>query len=182
MREARPYCQLCAGMRALRLRVDDDGRVVDIRGDCEDPLTAGYACVNGLQWPAAHSSPKRLLHPLKRRADGRFEHIDLEQALDETASKLAVVPEHDGPDAIGAFRGTLSDSNYMLPAFVRALGSHGVYSTMTVDQSAKWVWLRTARRLGRWRRAVRDGGRDSARRRQSPGVAVDLQLPQRASS
>lgn len=147
MREAKTFCQLCAGMCALRLRVDDAGRVVDIRGDREDPLTAGYACVKGLQLPAAHSSPERLLHPLKRRADGGFERIGLEQALDEIASKLAIILEHDGPDAIGAFRGTLSYSNYMLPAFVRALGSHGFYSTMTVDQSAKWVCFE---RLGGW--------------------------------
>lgn len=146
-REAKTFCGICAGMCALVLRLDDEGEVLDIRGDRDDPLTAGYACIKGLQLPEAHRSPERLLRPLKRLPDGRFEPIGLEQALDEIGERLRAIRERDGPDAIGAFRGTLSYSNYMLPSWVRSIGSHGFYSTMTVDQSAKWV---TFERLGGW--------------------------------
>ena len=63
----------------------------------------------------------------------------------------------DGADAIAGFRGTMSYSNatanFMLPAFLRALGSRSFFSTMTVDQSAKWI---TVERLGSWA-----AGRDS---------------------
>lgn len=145
------FCGLCAGMCALRITRDENGEVTDVRGDHDDPLTAGYACIKGLQLPAAHASPERLLHPLKRTPEGRFVRIGLEEALDEIGERLRRILEadgpEDGPEAIGAFRGTLSYSNYMLPAWLRALGSHGFYSTMTVDQSAKWV---TVERLGAW--------------------------------
>ena len=141
------FCGLCAGMCALRITLDENGKVTDVRGDRDDPLTAGYACIKGLQLPTAHASPDRLLHPLKRTPEGRFVRIGLEEALDEIGERLHRILEAGGPDAIGAFRGTLSYSNYMLPAWLRALGSHGFYSTMTVDQSAKWV---TFERLGAW--------------------------------
>ena len=38
-------------------------------------------------------------------------------------------------------------ANAMLPAFLREIGSQAYYSTMTIDQSAKWV---TFERLGGW--------------------------------
>lgn len=147
LNEVRTFCSICAGMCGLVLQFDEQGKVLDIRGDRSNPLTAGYACIKGLQLPQAHSSPERLLRPLKRLANGRFQSIGLEQALDEISEKLSQICDRDGADAIGAFRGTLSYSNYMLPSWIRSLGSQGFYSTMTVDQSAKWV---TFERLGGW--------------------------------
>ncbi len=147
VRTVKTFCGICAGMCGLSITLDDQGQVTDIRGDRDNPLTKGYACIKGLQLPEAHRSPERLLHPLKRQADGSFAQIGLEQALDEIGAKLQAILDRDGPEAVGAFRGTLSYSNYMLPAWVRAIGSHGFYSTMTVDQSAKWV---TVERLGVW--------------------------------
>jgi anaerobic selenocysteine-containing dehydrogenase len=146
-RVVKTFCGICAGLCGLDVTLDADGEITDIRGDRDNPLTQGYACIKGLQLPAAHRSPARLLHPLKRQEDGTFARIGLEQALDEIGARLTTILERDGADAIGAFRGTLSYSNYMLPAWVRSIGSHGFYSTMTVDQSAKWV---SFERLGGW--------------------------------
>jgi len=104
-----------------------------------------------LQAPDAHNGPQRLLNPLKRMPDGAFQSIALEQALDEIGEQLRRIIERAGPDAIAAFRGTQSGlnstANYMLPAWLRAIGSPSFFSTMTVDQSAKWV---TVERLGTW--------------------------------
>jgi anaerobic selenocysteine-containing dehydrogenase len=146
-RVVKTFCGICAGLCGLDVTLDTAGEITGIRGDQGNPLTQGYACIKGLQLPAAHSSPARLLHPLARQKDGTFVRIGLEQALDDIGARLAAILERDGPEAIGAFRGTLSYSNYMLPAWVRCIGSHGFYSTMTVDQSAKWV---TFERLGGW--------------------------------
>ena len=80
-----------------------------------------------------------------------FERIALEQALDEIADRLRLIIERDGPEAVAAFRGTQSGLNstayFMLPAWLTAIGSPSFFSTMTVDQSAKWV---TVERLGVW--------------------------------
>jgi anaerobic selenocysteine-containing dehydrogenase len=133
------------------LTLDENRRIVGIRGDKEHPATSGYVCIKGLQSVQAHNWAGRLTHPLKRRPDGSFQRIGLEQALDEIAAKLQSIIERDGPEAVAAFRGTQSGLNStafeILPAFLRAIGSPSFYSTMTVDQSAKWVCLE---RLGVW--------------------------------
>jgi anaerobic selenocysteine-containing dehydrogenase len=149
-REARSFCRICAGNCALLLTVAGE-RITAARGDKSNPLTHGYACIKGLHLHDAHNSPERLLHPLKRQSDGSFARIDLERALDEIAGSLRALLADGEPDSVAAFRGTLSYSNpvanQMLPDWLRSLGSRSFFSTMTIDQSAKWV---AAERLGRW--------------------------------
>ena len=144
-------CRICPGSCTLILSHDSNGRITGARGDRNNPVTQGYACIKGLNLHEAHYSPERLLRPLKRAADGSFASIPLDQALDEIAARLARIIERDGPDAVAVFKGTLSYLNvaaaHMLPAFLDALGSKSLFSTMTIDQSAKWV---TAERLGSW--------------------------------
>ena len=149
--EAVTSCRICAGMCSLRLERDAAGRIVSARGDKANPLTRGYACIKGLQLPAAHASPQRLLHPLKRQADGSFTRIALDDALDEIAEQLRGLIERHGADAVAGFRGTMNYSNQTanakLQAWLAALGSNSFFSTMTIDKSAKWV---TFERLGGW--------------------------------
>jgi len=149
-RTARSFCRICAGNCALLLTIDND-RVVAARGDKSNPQTGGYACIKGLYLHEAHNSADRILHPLKRGGDGTFHRVPLDQALDEIAASVRDLIRSHGPDSIGAFRGTMNYSNlsanHMLPDWLRALGSSSFYSTMTIDQSAKWV---TFERLGGW--------------------------------
>jgi anaerobic selenocysteine-containing dehydrogenase len=144
------FCRTCGGVCGVEVTISDD-RIVKIQGDRANPLTQGFACLKGLQAPAFHYHPKRLLHPLKRLDDGSFVEIPLEQALDEIAAKLAAILQTSQPRAIAGYRGTQnyldSTAFHMLPAWLNAFGSPSFYSTMTIDQSAKWV---TADRLGTW--------------------------------
>ncbi|MBW2495964.1 MAG: molybdopterin-dependent oxidoreductase, partial [Deltaproteobacteria bacterium] len=145
------FCRQCMGMCGTIVQVDEQGRVVEVRGDPEDPSTLGYACFKGLKATEAHNSPSRILEPLKRMPDGSFEPIELETALDEIAQKMREVLERDGPEAIGGYRGGgaffTSSSVMMLPAFLEAIGSPKAFSSVTIDQSAKSV---AAGRLGIW--------------------------------
>jgi anaerobic selenocysteine-containing dehydrogenase len=144
-------CRICAGQCGLRVELDEAGGAVSVRGDEENPVTLGYACSKGITLTEAHRHPDRLLHPLKRGPDGRFVRIGLEQALDEIAAILRGIIAGAGPDAVAGFRGTMNYSNlaanHMLPEWLRCLGSASFFSTMTIDQSAKWI---TFERLGGW--------------------------------
>lgn len=151
MKEKVASCRICAGQCSLRFMLDETDRIIQIRGDKANPITRGYACIKGLTLHDAHYSSDRILYPLKRQADGNFQRISLAAALDEIAASINSILDTDGPDAIGGFRGTMnytnSIANQMLPDWLAAMGSHSFFSTMTIDQSAKWV---TAGRLGTW--------------------------------
>lgn len=150
LRQEKSYCRICSGMCGLIVTIADD-RIVDVCGDKDHPLTRGFACSKGLQAVEAHYGNDRLLRPLRRKADGSFEEISSTQALDEIAAKLSVILERDGPDAVAGYRGTINvysaSSAHMLRDWLGSLGSSAYYTTMTIDQSAKFV---TAQRLGVW--------------------------------
>ncbi|MEO8299372.1 MAG: molybdopterin-dependent oxidoreductase [Burkholderiales bacterium] len=156
MKEVNSFCRMCMGRCGMTITVDEHQAVVAVRGDKDHPLTQGYACFSGLQAPDIHRGPERLLHPLKRQPDGTFVRIELSQALDEIAERLRTIIDIHGPSALAGFKGTGGYSNTLmarlLPNWLKALGSQAMFSTMTVDQSAKWV---TTERLGHW-----DGGRN----------------------
>ncbi|MDO8703832.1 MAG: molybdopterin-dependent oxidoreductase [Sulfuricaulis sp.] len=155
-REGVSFCRTCGGFCGVRLGIDEQGRLAQIKGDKEHPLTEGYACFKGLRAVETHNGPARLLHPLKRRPDGSFERIPLRQALDEIAEKLQIVIAAHGAQAVAIYRGTPNYVNAISYAFVdawlKAIGSDSLFSTVTIDQPAKWV---AAARLGYWRAGKR---------------------------
>lgn len=144
-------CRICSGQCGMLFDLDQAGRIVGTRADRNNPVTRGYACIKGLTLADAHYSADRLLHPLKRQPDGSFQRIAAEQALDEIAARLRVIIDRDGADAVAGFRGTMNYTDslacHALPGWIASIGSHSFFSTMTIDQSAKWI---TAERLGAW--------------------------------
>jgi anaerobic selenocysteine-containing dehydrogenase len=149
MREEKSYCRLCFGFCGVKVTIDDNEQVVAVRGDRENPATQGYACVKGLDVPSALYGDKRLRRPLKRVGD-RQVPISLEQALTEIAERMQAIIDEDGAQSLGFYRGTgtfgSSIAALTFPALAEAVGGQR-FSTMTIDQSAKWV---TADRLGTW--------------------------------
>lgn len=150
-REVRSVCRYCAGACGVIATLDDSDRMVALRGDREHPLTAGFVCSKGLQSVEAMNGEQRIVRPLKRMPDGSFVEIALETALDEIAAKLRHILDEDGPDAIGLFKGTQTWKNptahQMMTAWLQSLGSSRMFSTLTIDQSAKQV---TMGRMGYW--------------------------------
>jgi anaerobic selenocysteine-containing dehydrogenase len=151
VRVEKAFCRICLGHCGMQLTIDEDDRIVDIRGDKEHPLTRGYACFKGLQAEEAHHGDARILQPLKRNAAGGFDPIRSEQALDEIASRIAAIIETHGPDAIGVYFGNGSIFNStavtMQAHFLEAIGSKSRYTSYTIDQSAKTL---SAERIGAW--------------------------------
>jgi anaerobic selenocysteine-containing dehydrogenase len=139
------FCRLCSPLCGLVVDVDD-GRVVDVRGDVAHPVTAGFTCTKGRQLGVLHHRPDRLLHPL---SDG--EPVAYDVAVAEIGHRLRNLIADHGPDAVALFVGTQSYTASLTHSFMnawfRAIGSTSLYSTMTIDQSAKWV---ADGRIGVW--------------------------------
>ncbi|MDV7352845.1 molybdopterin-dependent oxidoreductase [Rhodococcus oxybenzonivorans] len=71
------------------------------------------------------------------------------QATADIAGRLRAIVDRHGPDAVALFMGTQQNFAALTPpmarAWFRGTGSHKLFSTMTIDQSAKWV---VAERMG----------------------------------
>lgn len=149
VRKVKSYCRMCFGFCGVDVTIDDDDRIVEVRGDHDNPASLGYACIKGLEAPALHNDPARPLHPLKR-VGSRFVRIGLEEALDEIAAKMQAIAAEDGLQSLAFYRGTGAFGSTIMvhtfPALAQAIGGQ-LFSSMTIDQSAKWVAMD---RLGTW--------------------------------
>ncbi|UZW58292.1 molybdopterin-dependent oxidoreductase (plasmid) [Sphingobium sp. JS3065] len=151
MAEVLSMCRVCTAICGMVVSLDDEGQVTAVRGDRDHPASRGYNCSIGLQAPALMNDPERLLHPMKRMADGGFQPIDLDTALGEIADRLRAIVEESGPDSVGLFKGTQTYQNatasQMLVDWMAALGSQNYFTTLTIDQSCHAV---TKARMGAW--------------------------------
>jgi anaerobic selenocysteine-containing dehydrogenase len=148
-RKAKSFCRNCGALCSMELTVEGD-RIVGVVGDGSVSPYGAYMCPKGRASVDFHNGAEnRLLHSLKRNAAGAYDELPAAQAMDEIAAKLAALVAEHGPRSVafyhgtGAYRGVLG--GLLERAFVAALDSPNFFSTMTIDQSAKWV---TSGRMG----------------------------------
>ncbi|MBA2933837.1 molybdopterin-dependent oxidoreductase [Sphingomonas sp. CGMCC 1.13654] len=151
MEQRYSYCRNCAANCGMVFEVEDN-RIVSARSDRANIVSEGYVCIKGTMAVDLHKGAEdRLTHCLKRAEDGSYHPIDKYQAVDEIAAKLRAILDRHGPRALGSFFGTTSYSDCVGKPFLKSLmnelGAPATFSSMTVDQSSKWV---TAARLGHW--------------------------------
>lgn len=119
----------------------DDNKVVAVRGVKEDPLFEGYTCIKGRQLPDQMNHPERLLRPMRRTADGSFEEITSETALDEIGAELRRIIDTHGPRSVATYTGTGAYQNSTTIPVTRgwhkAIRSRSLYTSLTIDQPAK---------------------------------------------
>ena len=145
----RTFCRFCHANCAMLADVED-GKVVAVRGDPEDPVYGGYTCLKGRELPDSHNAAHRLIHSLVRR-DGEFVETPMGETLDHVADKLrAIIAEH-GPHSVAVFMGSGGYQNSAAWAasysFAQAIGSRNFYTSVTLDQPAK---VFTTARYGKW--------------------------------
>jgi anaerobic selenocysteine-containing dehydrogenase len=136
------FCRVCPNSCGILVDVED-GRVVRVTGDRENPLFRGYTCVKGRAIPEEMQRPDRLLHSQKRQPDGSFRPIPVEQAMDEIAERLAAIVDEHGPRALAGYIGTYviasSTSRPVFTAFLNAMGTPMVFTSNTIDQPGKAI-------------------------------------------
>ena len=142
-------CRICNKGCPLIAEVVDD-RLIEISGDRENALFAGYTCLKGRAMPAFLNSPDRLLHSQKRSPDGGFQPIAFEQALDEIAARLDAIRDEYGPRAIATYYGTQMQNvpaGPLMRAFAEAIGTRMNFAASSVDKPGRPIaWAM----LGRW--------------------------------
>jgi anaerobic selenocysteine-containing dehydrogenase len=145
METRRTFCRFCHANCAMLADVED-GRVVAVRGDPDDPVFGGYTCIKGRQLADAHNHPERLRTCL---IDGR--PASTEAALDHVAAKLREIIDQHGPHAVAVYGGTYAFQNSAgvgaAVSFANGIGTRNIYTSVTLDQPAK---VYTTARYGVW--------------------------------
>jgi anaerobic selenocysteine-containing dehydrogenase len=149
-RSQHSICRICYAFCSVVVDVDRNGRIANVTGDKDSPGSRGYICIKGRQAAEIHHGSSRVLQPLKRQPNGTFTPVSLDTALDEIASNLAGIRRRHGGESIAVYRGGAAyhtTANQMQQDWLKAIGSQSLFSSLTIDQSAKIV---TADRLGSW--------------------------------
>ncbi len=119
-------CVACSQQCGVVVGIEN-GRVVEIAGDKEHPVSEGFICIKGTRAAEMHYRPDRIHWPLKRagaRGEDRWERIEWDQAIDEIAAKLRTLSAQYGPESIAVTTGTLHGADWgMGERFLNLLGS-----------------------------------------------------------
>jgi anaerobic selenocysteine-containing dehydrogenase len=80
----------------------DDGRVVGVRGDPDNPDSRGFLCIRGQASREIIDNPRRLLHPLRRSSrSGAWQRVSWDDALDAVAARMQAA----GREAVATWSG-----------------------------------------------------------------------------
>jgi anaerobic selenocysteine-containing dehydrogenase len=138
----RTFCRICEAACALRAECDAGGRLLRLYPDREDPVSRGFACAKGTRFVDVAHHPDRLLSPLQRQADGRYQAVAWEVAMAQCEARLRPIVERHGPHAIALYVGNPLAFNVMgavsALALMRALGSRNVFTAGSQDCNNKF--------------------------------------------
>ena len=139
-RTALRICPLCEANCGLVLEISGN-TVTSVRGDKDDVFSHGFICPKGVSFGEVDSDPTRLRTPMIRNAAGTLEPASWDEAFGVIRTRLGAIVAQSGPEAVGMFLGnpnvhSLSGA-FMLPAFIKALGTSQRFSASTVDQMPK---------------------------------------------
>ncbi len=118
-------CSLCSSICGIELMVEDN-RIVSVRADQDNPRSHGYCCRKARGMQFFQHNPERLLYPMKKVGEGKFERISWEQAIEEITAKIKAIVDEHGPRAfacqgLGGFLGQVH--TVMAKQFMQAVGS-----------------------------------------------------------
>jgi anaerobic selenocysteine-containing dehydrogenase len=185
------FCRNCSALCSMQIELEN-GRMVRAWPDGSVSPYGGYLCPKGLASIEFHNGAEgRLCNSLKRQPDGRFAPIDAETALDEIGARLKSLYEEHGPRSIAVYHGTGAYrcvlGGLMERAWVAALDTPNFFSSMTIDQSAKWVTMARMGVMASGRHSFRDadvallaGGNPVVTHQGAPFAVAETGAPGRA--
>jgi len=188
---AKTFCRNCSAACAMEVDIAD-GRLQTARPDGSVSPYGAYMCPKGLSAIEFHNGAEgRLYESLGRGSDGTLAPVPTAQAVADIGDRLkALVAEH-GPRCVAVYHGTGAYRSVlgglMERAWVAALGTPNFFSSMTVDQSAKWVTMGRMGVFAGGRHAMRDadlvllaGGNPVVSHQGAPFALVESGAPARS--
>lgn len=105
-----------------------DGKLVDVEGDPEHPISQGRLCIRCLTLPEYIYHPQRIIHPMKRdpekRGKNEWQRITWDEAYDIIEEKVNYFKENYGAESIIVFGGTGREATlYYAPLAYAVLGT-----------------------------------------------------------
>src|SRR5690349_15466652 len=136
-------CECNCGI-LVKLGGDDGRRFEQIRGDKAHPASKGYTCQKALRLDHYQNGRgERVLHPLRRRADGSFETVDWQTAITEVAARLGAVRDRFGGETILYYGGGGQGNHlggFYSTATLRAFGAKYRSSAIAQEKTGEaWV-------------------------------------------
>ena len=119
------FCRMCDNHCAITVHRDGNGQVSNIESYPDHPWNQGRICSRAGGAVEITNHPDRLLRPLKKVGSG-WQEIDLEQALDEIAERVADLQTNFGPESMSVWKGEATSFNQqedLAKRFCRALGT-----------------------------------------------------------
>ncbi len=80
-----------------------DGKLVDVKGEPNHPVTRGRLCIKLNDFAAHHYNPTRIIYPMRRtgpKGSGQFERISWDEALAEIKARWTGIIDEFGSQAI----------------------------------------------------------------------------------
>ncbi|CAM3766815.1 molybdopterin-dependent oxidoreductase [Smaragdicoccus niigatensis] len=136
------FCRICEPFCGLIATVEND-KLKGLRADPDHPLSQGFACPKGIAYAGVQNDPDRVLHPLRRRADGEFEQVSWDVAMKDIIRRTKAIRKEHGNESISLYFGNPSALNYSHAIWVvglaDALGIRHVYSAGSQDTNSRFV-------------------------------------------
>ncbi|MEZ5502218.1 MAG: molybdopterin-dependent oxidoreductase [Halioglobus sp.] len=134
-------CPTCEASCGLVMEVDRAAKqVLSIKGDPDNHRSRGYVCAKSQAFHYIYEDPERLTRPVKK-IDGQWQEIGWDEALQETAQRLAAVRDTYGKDAIAMYYGNPNGHNFSTQIytqmFITLLNTERFFSAGSVDQQPK---------------------------------------------
>jgi anaerobic selenocysteine-containing dehydrogenase len=143
----------CPDMCSLLVHVEN-GHVVRVVGDPDQPFTAGFACAKVNHDAELVHSARRLATPLRRsgaKGDGTFVPITWDDALDEIVDRWRTIIETSGPLALlgyaySAHQGQMNRG--LVNGLFHALGASRLRAGTVCDTCCETAWDMTVGPIG----------------------------------
>ena len=136
-------CILCSQNCGIEIEVDAEKKeMVKIRGDKDHPISQGYICQKATRLNY-YQNQERINSPLRKKADGTFEKVSWDTAIQEIADKLVAIRDTHGGETI-AYAGGGGQGNHLggayASSFRAACKTPYIYSSLAQEKTGNfWV-------------------------------------------